>query len=63
VVIGMSIGTVLTLIVLPGVLRVTLRGYEPGRLADPASAKNEELYPGATRASKPISLSATADST
>jgi heavy metal efflux system protein len=63
VVIGMSIGTVLTLIVLPGVLRVTLRGYEPGRLADPASAKNDELYPGATRASKPISLSATADST
>lgn len=39
VVIGMFVGTALTLIVLPGVLRITLKGYEP---APESKAEDEE---------------------
>jgi cobalt-zinc-cadmium resistance protein CzcA len=53
VVIGMFIGTALTLLVLPGVLRITLNGYEPAEernedeslLADGSSPDRHALQP------------------
>lgn len=45
VVIGMFIGTALTLLVLPGVLKITLRGYEP---ADEQEMDSELIPDGAS---------------
>ncbi|HSC89773.1 MAG TPA: hypothetical protein VLC09_20990, partial [Polyangiaceae bacterium] len=43
VVIGMFVGTALTLAVLPGVMRMTLNGYEPYQYGEREEIENE--YP------------------
>jgi heavy metal efflux system protein len=47
VIIGMIVGTALTLLVLPGILKVALHGYSPKAEGDPEEAPSPPLHPGA----------------